>query len=307
MPTAAQPSDLIPAELAARLDRLSLVTRQRLLGDGHGERRSRRRGSSLEFADYRAYSPGDDPSRVDWNVYGRFRQLQVKVFEAEELMGVSLCLDASASMRWGEPDKFFRACQIAAALGYLALAGGNRVRVTALRRRGAERSRDFWGRRQAAELLRCVGGLTPDEVALERDDEAGSLERLAREAQRGAAARRAQLTILISDLLSATWQEAIRALEGATSELVVLHVLDREEINPSLGGDLNLVDQETGAREEVTLNAEVISWYQARVQSWLAEVADFCARRGVRYVRHVTSSPLEQWLFRDLRVRGVLR
>lgn len=303
--------ELVPAELAGRLERLTLVTRSPLVGSGQGDRRSRRRGSSLEFLDHRPYSPGDDPSRLDWNVYGRSGQLHVKVFESEELLGVKLLLDGSASMSWGEPDKFGRARQITAALGYLALAGGNRVQVSMLRSRGAVSSRPFWGRWRAPELFESVAALAPDGSGQEPAENSGNLEHLVRQSRASGAAggnrRRVQMVVLLSDLLSPTWQGALRSLAGVGSELVVLHVLDRSEIEPELGGDLNLVDQETGARVPVTLNAEAVSWYRNRAQAWLGEVTEFCARLGARYARHVTSTPLDTWLFRDLRRRRVLR
>lgn len=311
VPVASDALHLLPPELSTRLERLTLVTRSRLLASGQGDRRSRRRGTSLEFADHRPYSPGDDPARVDWNVYGRSGQLQVKVFEAEELLSVAVILDGSASMRWGQPEKFGRGRQIAAALGYLGLVGGNRVRLTVLRGAGAERSRPFWGRRQASELVRFVAAQQADEAVLVPSDEGGSLERLVRESQRtapgGMSARGVQLVVFISDLLSDTWQGALRVLAQPGSELVVLHVLDEAELNPSLGGDLNLLDQETGVRVPVTLNVEVVAWYQARAQAWLAEVGEFCTRRGARYARHLTSNPLEHWMFGDLRQRGILQ
>jgi uncharacterized protein (DUF58 family) len=302
---------LLPPEMAARLDRLSLVTRQRLLGSGQGERRSKRRGSSLEFADHRAYSPGDDPSRLDWNVYGRTGHLQVKVFEAEELLTVSIVLDGSASMRWGTPDKFRRASQIAATLGYLGLAGGNRVRLTVLHQGDPMRSRDFWSRRSTPALMRFLETQTADEPAVAHAEHVSNLLGLVQAGQRGAvgksAAVGANLAILISDLLAETWQEVIRTLGSANSELIVLHVLDSAEVDPPLSGDLTLFDQETGAQVPVTLNAEVVAWYKARTERWLKDVAEFCTQRGARYARHITATPLEHLVFRELRVRGVLR
>lgn len=301
---------LLPPNLSARLDRLSLVTRKRLAGAGQGDRRSRQRGASLEFVDHRPYSPGDDPAKLDWNVYGRSGQLQMKVFEAEEMLSVAIVLDASASMRWGQPDKFRRAQQIAAALGYLGLVGGSRVSLSVLRSRGPAHSRPFWGRRQAAELLRFVAAQATDEPE-RTPTEAESLEQMVRVSQRSAAGARAvsgaQLVVLISDLLADNWRSALHLLGQPASELVVLQVLDGAEVEPALGGDLNLIDQETGSRVAVTLNAEVVTWYRDHVQTWLGEVTEFCARRGARYARHLTSEPLEQWMFRDLRTRGILR
>src|ERR671926_995407 len=146
---------LLDGSFARRLERLSLVSRKRLVGQGQGDRRSLRKGSSLEFADYRHYVEGDDPARVDWNIYSRTDSLFVRLYEEEEVLNVHLLVDASRSMDWGEPSKLRYARRLAAALGYVALNASNRLYVWPL----CATSTSFgpaWGRGRAGPMLRFL-------------------------------------------------------------------------------------------------------------------------------------------------------
>jgi len=125
---------LLEPKFLAQLDRLSLVSRRLRAGQIQGERRSPNRGGSVEFADFRTYAPGDDFRQIDWNAYARLERLFVKLFVAEEDLTVHLLLDASQSMAWGEPDKWRFGRRLAAALGYVALVGLDRVTGAAVRR-----------------------------------------------------------------------------------------------------------------------------------------------------------------------------
>jgi uncharacterized protein (DUF58 family) len=127
-----------PPEFLAQLERLSLLSRRAFRGSVKGERRSPRRGHSVEFADYRAYGHGDDLRYVDWNVYGRLERLHVKLFVDEEDLCLHLLVDASASMRFGTPSKLVYAVRTAAALGFVGLVNHERVGVGILRQRASE-------------------------------------------------------------------------------------------------------------------------------------------------------------------------
>src|SRR5215212_1468914 len=123
---------LVETRLLERLERLTIVSRRRLMGHGKGDRRSIRRGTSIEFVDYRHYVPGDDPRQVDWNIYGRSGSLFVKMFEEEEVLTVHLLVDGSASMDWGAPNKSVVAKQLTAALGYVGFSGSSRIQAAVL-------------------------------------------------------------------------------------------------------------------------------------------------------------------------------
>src|SRR6202158_4208298 len=151
---------LLDGAFARRLERLTLVSRKRLVGQGQGDRRSLRKGSSLEFADYRHYVEGDDPARVDWNIYSRTDTLFVRLYEEEEVLNVHLLVDASRSMDWGEPSKLFYARRVAAALGYVALNASNRLFVCPLSASVASYG-PAWGRGRAGPMLSFIEEFRP--------------------------------------------------------------------------------------------------------------------------------------------------
>src|ERR1700704_5906170 len=154
---------LLDAPFARRLERLSLVSRKRIIGQGQGDRRSLRKGSSLEFADYRHYVEGDDPARVDWNIFSRTDTLFGRLYEEEEVLNVHLLVDASRSMDWGEPAKLRYARRVAAALGYIALNASNRLFVWPLSA-SATSYGPAWGRGRAGLMLSFVDEFKPAQV-----------------------------------------------------------------------------------------------------------------------------------------------
>src|SRR4051812_2250612 len=135
LPTApvapAKPGQLLSSEFMARLDQLDLTSRKLLAGKMKGERRSKRRGQSVEFADFRNYVIGDDLRFIDWNIYARLEKLFLKLFLEEEDLSLYILLDVSKSCDFGEPNKAFYIKQVAAALGYVGLVNYNRVHLTA--------------------------------------------------------------------------------------------------------------------------------------------------------------------------------
>jgi uncharacterized protein (DUF58 family) len=287
---------LLEGAFLERLERLSLVSRRRVAGYGKGDRRSIRKGTSIEFVDYRHYTPGDDPRSVDWNIYRRSGNLYVKQFEEEEILTAHVLIDVSRSMDWGSPSKLQYAARLAAALGYIVLAGSSRLVVSTLSGNTATTFGPSWGRRQLGGLLEFLQRERPHG---ETDLDA-ALESYARRAEAGQ-------TILISDLLTPNFEQGIRRLLDRRHEMTVLHVLAPEEVRPSMAGDLTLIDRETGHEVAITLSQEALDRYEARFRTWTTAVESFCTRHDVIYQRIQTSERLEVVLFDHLRRRGVLR
>lgn len=296
---------LLDGTVARRLERLQLVSRRRLAGQGQGDRRSLRKGSSLEFADYRRYVEGDDPARVDWNIYSRTDSLFVRLYEEEEVLNVHLLVDASRSMDWGEPSKLRFARRLAAALGYVALNASNRLYVWPLSASAASFG-PAWGRGRAGPLLRfleefaCAQSGTPAPPDLRP---APDLE----QSLASFTSRAGGLTVLMSDLLSPSWERALGRLAARHGDAVVLHVLSPQELRPELGGDVRLIDRETGAAVPVTLNTDAVRLYGQRLAEWRAKVESFCARHGMAYVAIDTAQTVETVVFDLLRRRGVVQ
>ncbi len=301
----ANPQTLLDGAFARRLERLQLVSRKRLVGQGQGDRRSLRKGSSLEFADYRHYVEGDDPARVDWNIYSRTDTLFVRLYEEEEVLNVHLLVDASRSMDWGEPPKLHYARRLASALGYIALNASNRLFVWPLSASSTAYG-PAWGRGRAGPMLSFIDDFKPAQMTTPILAGLGAPADL--EQSLGTFTSRAGgLVVLISDLLSPSWEKALARLAGRPGDLVVLHTLSPQELRPTLGGDVRLIDRESGAAVSVTLNNDAIRLYGQRLTEWRRTVETFCARHGMGYVPIDTETPLETIVFDTLRRRGVVR
>ena len=301
----ANPQTLLDGAFARRLERLQLVSRKRLVGQGQGDRRSLRKGSSLEFADYRHYVEGDDPARVDWNIYSRTDTLFVRLYEEEEVLNVHLLVDASRSMDWGEPPKLHYARRLASALGYIALNASNRLFVWPLSASSTAYG-PAWGRGRAGPMLSFIDDFKPAQMTTPILAGLGAPADL--EQSLGTFTSRAGgLVVLISDLLSPSWEKALARLAGRPGDLVVLHTLSPQELRPTLGGDVRLIDRESGAAVSVTLNNDAIRLYGQRLTEWRRTVESFCARHGMGYVPIDTETPLETIVFDTLRRRSVVR
>lgn len=270
-----------------------MATRRRLAGRFVGEHRASGYGTSIDFADYREYHPGDDFRRVDYNLFARLDVLLVKLFEAEEDVHLRLLVDTSASM--AASGKLDMARRIAAALGFVALVRRDPVTVHAfpLDRPAAR----FLGREAAPRLFDHLAGL---EASGETRfaEAAGAL--LARPGPVG-------LTVVVSDLLTAEWDRAISRLPARGGDVAVVHVLAREELHPTLFGDVELVDVETGARLAVSLSAETVAAYERTATAWADSVADRCRHVGAAYVRVFAGDDLEPLLLGSWRDAGLLR
>lgn len=289
-----------------KLEQLMLQAARVRAGAIKGERRSVKRGTSIEFADYRNYTPGDDLRRLDWNIYARLDRPLTRLYEDEEDLAVHLILDASASMDWprqgddaaSDLNKFDWARRLVAGLGYTSLASNDRLLVTAANDRDATVFGPARGRGFSVGLLRFMADLeTGGATDLNRT--------LAGYALRGG---RAGLCIIVSDLFTPDGvQTGLNALLGKGYEVAVVHVLSPDEVEPPLAGDLRLVDVETGQPQEVSIDDAMRALYVRRVQAWRDDLrADFL-RRGVHYFSVVTSTPWEKIILYDMRRGGLLK
>ena len=294
---AAQPTPpprLFDETYLRKLDRLAILSRRAMAGQIQGERRSPKRGQSVEFADYRPYTEGDDFRRIDWNAYARLERFFIKLFVEEEDLLVHLLVDASRSMDWGEPNKFAYAVRAAGALGYIALAGLDRLTVSTLGARGQLTPRR--GRPQALPLFRFLQDVQPQ----------GEANLAAALTSYAGAARQPGPLLLISDLMDDGWSAGLRALAGRGFDVTVLHILAPAEVDPQLSGDLNLIDSETDAAIEITADFGLLQRYRDSVTAWQTEIREFCTARAIQYVSVTTSLPFDELLFSLLRRRGVL-
>ena len=290
----------------AKLERLHLLSRRAFAGQSRAERRSHKLGSSLEFADYRRYSPGDDLRSVDWNIYGRLDKLFLKLFEEEEDLHVYLLIDTSASMRWTatdgrtdaplRPSKLDLARRIAGTLAYIGLANLDRVNVHYF----SENLGDDLGLgRGKSHFHRALQFLDRLPEAAGETDLARSLRAF------GQRTKRRGLALILSDFFDPRgYEEALSFLLYQRFEVQLIHLLDPAELDPRLRGDLRLTDSETGEVYEVTANEGLLRAYEREVQTFLASLESFCRQRQIGYRRATTDEGFEDWTLRTLRSGG---
>ncbi len=294
---AVETEPLLSPELLARLERLELVSRKVFRGRMKGERRSKRKGQSVEFADFRNYVPGDDLRLVDWNLYARLDQLFLKLFLEEEDLHFFSLIDASESMNFGNPTKLRVAKQLAASLGYVGLCRADRVSVSVLGPEG-RRAPVLRGRASLWKMLAYLDSVSAGHNVSLYD---GVKDFSIRTSGTGVA-------VLLTDLMDKEgYESALRMLIGRRMDVFVMHILSPEEIDPPLRGDRKLIDIEDGDETEITINAHVLGKYKETVRAFLGSVKQFCSKRSIVYIPVTTDTPVETIVTRYLRERGVVR
>jgi uncharacterized protein (DUF58 family) len=299
MTTADAAAQLLPPSLLVQLERMELVSRKIFRGRMKGERRSKRKGQSVEFSDFRNYVPGDDLRFIDWNLFARLDKLFLKLFLEEEDLHFYALIDTSTSMDFGEPiTKLQYAKQLAAALGFVGLCRADRVKIetlgTSLRNPGPA----LRGRKSLWRMLEYLDGVQPGEnVTLEQGVKNFAL----RNSGKG-------IVVLISDLMDKHgYETALRMLLAQQLDIYVIHVLSPEELDPGIKGDLRLIDCEDDDVAEVTVSRPLLERYRRTLATFIDGSREYCTRRGIMYVMTSTENPVEQLVSKYLRQRGLVR
>lgn len=289
---------LLDPDFIRRIEALQLTARKVLAGRLRGERRSRRHGTSIEFADYRDYARGDDIRHIDWNICARLDRLFLKLFVEEQELTLHLLVDTSRSMAFGTPEKLLYAKRVAAALGYIALINNDRAGVCAFRDNRLLTFTPARGRARTWALLQFLaeleGGGTTDLAAACR---AFTLEQRTR-----------GVVVLLSDLLDPRgFEHGLKWLLHRNHEVYVLQLLAEDELNPTLTGHLDLVDSETGEHTEVTISAPLLRRHRQMVDAFCTSVRTWCNAHGMIHAVTSTGMDFDQLVLNLLRRRGLLR
>lgn len=283
---------ILDAETLNKIRSLSLQMNMALEGQAAGNRKSRSKGSSVEFSDYREYAPGDDFRRIDWNAYGRFDKLFVKLFTEEREAPVLIFLDTSLSMDFGEPNKNIASRRLAAALSYLSLASYDRVHIVPW---NTGISGPFGPYRTQASFMEAVKLL--EEIPNRGEsDFAHALKAMEWKTGRG-------ISVVITDgLVNGNMDEGLKYLKYRKQEVYLCQILSPQEMAPDLTGALELADSETGRKMEVTVSAAVLAAYEKSLKQFLADLKEQCRKWDVRYALLPSSAAVDE-MVRDIVLR----
>ena len=290
--------DLFDDEFQRKLEYLALVSRRVFAGRLRAERRTKKSGSGVEFADHRDYQPGDDFRNLDWNVYQRFEKLLVRLYEEEEDLAIYFILDTSASMAFGDGRKLRYAKKVCAALAYVGLANLDRVTMVTTSDRVMERMPETRGKARIFKAFRFLR-----EVKAEGTTDLGDAMKafVAQNKRRG-------LAVLVSDLYDPRgFEKGINVLRYNKFDPFVVHVTDPGEGKPKLNGDVLVYDCETGDEREVTVTAKVLSLFGEAYAGYVADIDRFCATHQVPYVTASVDVAFDELILRVFRRGGFLR
>lgn len=283
----------IDTNFLKRLERLSLNIERLMNVAGGGLRKSRAKGSSIEFSDFREYSPGDDLRKIDWNAYGRFDRFFIKLFMEEREAFINVFIDTSKSMAFDKKSDL--SIELAAALSYLSLINMDRLCINLIEEDSLKESEVFGGRGQFNKAMSFLEktqfqGLTNLSIALKKK----------KFIARG-------LTIIISDFFtSGDIEEIIRIPIFNKQEIVLIHILSPEEYRPTQRGNVKLKDAETGEEMNLELSPPILDKYEKTLRSFIEEIKAKCKKHGGIYINTLSNETMEKVVFEDLIKGGVI-
>jgi uncharacterized protein (DUF58 family) len=292
----AKVSDIFTGAMLESLTRFELTVRTLTSSGVRGERRSRRRGGSAEYADHRQYAHGDDLRRLDWHALARLDQMLIRLYAAEETLPLEVVIDTSASMDFGEPSKYLTAARVGCVLTQIALlhatpgmwrfAGAKQVEPVRMS-----------GRNDLGRVLRVLDGLKP---------EGGCAlgETLRRSAAQGP--RKRSLVVLTDGYDRDQLQPALRACRAAGTEAYLVLVLAPEETAPSSRGEFTLIDAESEAESGIVLDGSTLKRYRRAVEEFRQDWQDFCRATGTVLMEFSSAQEIGPDLFRALAEGGLI-
>ncbi len=290
--------DLFDDEFQRKLDYLAMVSRRVFTGAMRAERRTKKTGSGVEFADHRDYAPGDDFRYLDWHAYQRFDRLLIRLYEEEEDLSIYFIVDSSSSMAFGDGEKLRQAKRLTAALAYVGLANLDRIAIVTATDEISGRMQSTRGKARIFRIFRFLKS-----VKAEGHTDLGEAMKtfVAQHKRRG-------LAVLLTDLYDpAGFERGINVLRYNKFEPFVIHVVDPTEARPDLKGDVRIYDCETGEEREVTVTAKVLERYGTAFEEYLEEAKCFCTARQVSYFRADVNVPFDELILRVFRRGGFLR
>lgn len=287
---------IFDTEFLKKLDTIAINVRMLMSEGGGGNRKSRSKGSSVEFSDFREYAMGDDFRRIDWNAYGRFDKLFVKLFMEEQEAMINIFIDSSKSMSFGSPKKSELALKLSGVMAFLALNNMDRVCINSINKDSFKQSSAVTGR---SMFDRCIAFLEAIDFIGETDLNAAIKKKEIR--SRG-------MAVIISDFFSPGGiEEAIKYLLFKKQDVFLIHVLSPEELNPELEGQVRLLDSETGNVMDVAVTPALLKQYHSKLNEFNNGIKEFCSRMGASYIQVSSSDSIEKIVFEQFTGAGVIR
>ncbi|HPL53247.1 MAG TPA: DUF58 domain-containing protein [Bacillota bacterium] len=286
---------IFDAEFLKKLDTIIINVRMAMNTGSGGNRKSRSKGSSVEFSDFREYSPGDDFRRIDWNAYGRFDRLFVKLFMEEREAIINIFIDSSRSMYFGEPKKSLAAIRLSGVFAYLALNNLDRVCLnsvseTLVRQSAVLNSHGMFQR--CADFLESIQfeGTTDLNSCIKKKEFRGN-----------------GTSIIFSDFFTAGGiEDAVKYLIYQKQEVVLVHILAPEELSPEIAGQIRLIDSETGEARDVSVTPAMLSQYDKELNTFTNSIREFCSKVGAAYIQISSADPIEKTIFEEFAKAGIV-
>lgn len=286
---------IFDSDFLKKLDNIALTARISMNEGNSGSRKSKAKGSSVEFSDFREYSMGDDFRRIDWNAYGRFDKLFVKLFMEEREALVNVFLDSSKSMDFGSPKKSVMSQKLSGIFAFLALNNLDRVSMNSIKGANLIQNPSLMGKNM---FNKCLDFLSSVEFSGETDINAAIKKKNLQ--SRG-------ISIIISDFFTkGNIEEGIKYLLFKNQQVVLLHVLSPEELNPQLGGQVRLVDSESKEGVNMSITPTMLKLYEKNLNSFINNIKAYCSKMGVSYINVSSEEKLEKILFDYLAKAGVI-
>jgi len=286
---------IFDAEFFKKLENISIKANMSMTEGTAGGRKSKAKGSSVEFSDFREYSSGDDFRRIDWNAYGRFDKLFVKLFMEEREALINIFIDCSRSMDFGEKNKGAMALRISGILTYFALNNLDRVCINKVQGNTLQKDYSYMGKSMFKSALSFM----------ERTEFEGST--ILSEAIKKKDLKSTGISIIISDFFTTgSIEEVIKYLAYKKQQIIFIQVLCEEELSPAFGGEVRLIDSETGDEVNISITPKLLKAYNLKLKAMSVVIKEGTRKYGGTFMQVSTSDPLEKIIFEQFAREGII-
>lgn len=281
-----------------KLNNINMYINFKLTNGTQGGRKSKAKGVSVEFSDYREYAPGDDFRRIDWNAYGRFDKFFIKVFMEEREGIFNFFIDTSKSMDYGINNKKDTALKITAALSYIALNNLDRVNVCTMNDGDLENIKGATGNKGFQRILKEL-------ACLEFNGTTNLSSSIKKRKINGRG-----VSVVISDFLNndglETLDEGLKYLAYKKQEVILVQVLSEEEINPELNNEVTLIDSETDENVKLSVTPSLINDYKRALKSHNKKLEALAKKYGGKFISVSSSKHIEEIILNEFTKKKVL-